>query len=111
MAYTSQELKETAVAVVTAALNARSCETVEARIDQYSHDFTMLLDDITGEELFRLTSLLADMNSFLLETLSHYLEIDRDVVMRYFAQNLTSAETTETDGEETMGSDPDDWIK
>lgn len=92
-----QELKEIAVATVTAALNARSCETLEDRIDQYGHDFTMLLDDVPAEGLYRLSSLLADMNSFLVEILSRYLEIDKDVVMEQLAQNLTSSGITETE--------------
>ena len=88
MSVDTESLREVAVATVTSAVSARALESMEARIKQYGDDFSILLEDMTGDDLYRLTSLLADMSGFLVGLVAHTKEVSPEVVMRYIAQQM-----------------------
>lgn len=92
----AQDIREIAVAAITSALHARQQDTNEKRIQQFGHDFAMLLgEQILASDLFRLSSLLADMNGFLVELLAKKYETDPTELMQYMAIQMLDIGITE----------------
>lgn len=91
MSMDTESLREIAVATVTSAVNARAAETIEERIEQYGDDFSILLEGMTHEDLFRLTSLLADMSGFLVGLIASSKDIAPEVAMQFIAQQMLAA--------------------
>jgi hypothetical protein len=95
---TPNEMKELAVATVTSALNARSLESQEDRIKQFASDYHMLMEDADGADMFRLSSLLADLSASMIEMMAHMMDSKPETVMAYLAQQM--AETPIAENEE-----------
>lgn len=93
------DLKKLAIATITSALAARQQTDADVRHKQFSDEFLMLVDDITGTDLFRLTSLLADLGASIVEQLAHVLGSDSDKVMEYLAQQMLGTPMVNGDGE------------
>lgn len=98
---TAQDIRGIAVAAVTSALYARQQSTNEERVQQFGHDFTMLLgDEILASDLFRLSSLLADMNGYFVELLAQRFDTDPTELMQYMAIQMMDIGITEHGPEE-----------
>lgn len=91
----SETLQEIAIATVTSAVNARAQETMEERVRQYGDDFSILLDGMTGEDLFKLTSLLADLSGFLVGIIAQTRDVSPEVAMQFIAQQMMKTGMTD----------------
>ena len=94
---TPEEMKELAIAVVTGALNARALEDQNERLEQFASDYNMLMQGITGGDIFRLASLLADLSSSLVEQIAQLLDSKPETVMTYLAQQMANTPITQND--------------
>lgn len=83
-----QEIKELVIASVTSALSAREVDPPEARLKQFSDDFVMIMDGIDAQELFKISSLLADFAGFLVSSLAQSMDADTDELMHYLATQM-----------------------
>ena len=97
---TPEEMKELAIAVVTGALNARALESQEGRLEQFAGDFHMLMEGITGADLFRLASLLGDLGASLVEHMAQLLDSSPQTVMQFLAQQMAGTPITENEDHE-----------
>lgn len=91
------ELMQTAVAVIASSVAARSIEDMDERIRQYGHDFSFLLGEMEVRDLVRITSLLADINGFLVESLAYSRDIAPEDMMQYLALKMLDTEIKEED--------------
>ena len=95
-----EQMKSLAIGAVTSALNARGLEDSVDRMNQFASDYKMLLDGVSGTDLFRLASLLADLSSSLVQQMAALLDTSSDKVMQYIAQQMLGAPITEVGDEE-----------
>jgi len=92
---TKQELMQTAVGVIASSVAARSIDNMDSRIQQYGHDFDLLVSDMTVRDLVRMTSLLADINGFMVDMLARQWETSPEEVMQKLALKLLDTQVTE----------------
>lgn len=94
---TKQELMQTAIAVIASSVAARSIEDMDERIKQFGSDFSFLVGETSIRDLVRMTSLLADINGFLVESLAHSKDVEPEEMMQFLALKMLETEIQEED--------------
>lgn len=90
----SEEIKQLAVAIVTSALNARALDGDE-RIERYQSDFVFLTENMTGDDFYRMASLLGDMAGSFVELIAEFSMSDPETAMIYLAKSMLNTPTQE----------------
>lgn len=90
----SEEIKQLAVAVVTSALNARALEG-EDRITRYQSDFVFLTENMSGDDFYRMCSLLGDMAGSFVELIADIAMSEPEETMIHLAKSMLDTPTKE----------------
>jgi hypothetical protein len=88
-----QEMKRTAIALLTLAVSARSMEDREEAVEQYATDFALVTQDLRNLEWVALVSMLANCGGALVGLAAKMQEIESAEMMEMMADLLNSDET------------------
>lgn len=88
-----QEMKQTAIALLTLAVSARGMEDREAAIEQYASDFAVVTSDLKNLEWVALVSMLANCGGALVQLAAKMQDMEGAEMMEMMADLLNSDQT------------------
>lgn len=88
-----QEMKQTAIALLTLAVSAREMEDRELAIEQYAADFAVVTQDLKNLEWVALVSMLANCGGALVGLAAKMQEMESAEMMQMMAELLNSDQT------------------
>lgn len=88
-----QEMKQTAIALLTLAVSARGMSDREAATEQYAQDFAVVTQDMQSLDWVALVSMLANCGGALIGLAARVQEIESEEMMEMMAGLLNSDET------------------
>lgn len=88
-----EEMKRTAIALLTLAVSARSMEDRELAIEQYAADFAVVTSDMQNLEWVALVSMLANCGGALVQVAAKMQDMEGSEMMELMAEMLNSEQS------------------
>lgn len=82
-----EQIKSFVIGVINAALCARDMEDDE-RLERYRHDYLLLIEDLTVQEMFMSVSLMGDVAAALVSTIATTYHVRPEDAMLHLAQEI-----------------------
>ena len=88
-----EQIKSFVIGVISAALGARTLEDTE-RLERYRHDYLLLIEDLTVQDIFMSMSLMGDVTAALVATIASSYDVTPEAAMLHLASEIKGTKAT-----------------
>lgn len=83
------EIRNTAIGIITAALGANDEEDPRDQAVRYAHDFSLFMEDMDEYDMYMLTSLIGDISGRIIKIMSNITGVDGDEITSWLASEVS----------------------